>query len=519
VRVVLCVLVAVLVATVSARAQPAPAAKPPETRTPPAAPQDALGRATPRGTVLGFLSAARKGDDKVAALYLNTSLRGQAAEQLARQLFVVLDTRLPARLTQLSDQPEGSTADALHRFQEPVGTISRDDGDLEIVLERVNRSPDGWIWLFSRKTLEAIPDVYGEVDRVSIEALFPVFLVHTRIGGIRLFEWAALLLGPPLLYLVIVLLNWMLRPWFPGLLPFPVRLLLLAAAIQWVLSVVGFPILVRQFWSGVATLCTAVAVAWLLILLNARSERYVLKRFPGADMAGATSLARLARRVIDLLIVVVVALLTLWSFGINPTPALAGLGVGGIAVALAAQKTLENVIAGVSLIFDHAIHVGEVIKVNETVGTVDYIGLRSTRIRTLDRTMVTVPNGQIANMTLEALSARDKFWFHPAIGLQRQTTPAQLRSMVEGTRRLLMEHPFVDRDSVRVRFCRLGTLSLDVDVLAYVIARDWNHFLEIQEQLLFGVMEIIRQAGTAIAFPVAPATATEDRASPAAKPL
>jgi MscS family membrane protein len=137
----------------------------------------------------------------------------------------------------------------------------------------------------------------------------------------------------------------------------------------------------------------------------------------------------------------------------------------------------------------------------EVLGTVDHIGLRSTRIRTLDRTIVSIPNGQIANMSLETLSVRDKFWFHPVVGVRYETTAQQLRAVVDGIRRLLDEHRSVDRESVRVRFLRLGQFSLDVDVFAYVFARDYNHFLEIQEQLLFSVTEIVEAAGTKIAFP------------------
>jgi len=93
------------------------------------------------------------------------------------------------------------------------------------------------------------------------------------------------------------------------------------------------------------------------------------------------------------------------------------------------------------------------------------------------------------------------FWFHPSVGLVYETTPAQLRAVVDGIRRMLDEHPLIDRQSVRVRFLRLGAFSLDVDVSAYLFARDWNHFLEIQEQLLFGVTEIVANTGTQIAFP------------------
>src|SRR4029453_3207423 len=108
---------------------------------------------------------------------------------------------------------------------------------------------------------------------------------------------------------------------------------------------------------------------------------------------------------------------------------------------------------------------------------------------------------QIANASVETLSVRDKFWFHPAVGLVYETTPSQLRVVLDGVRKMLGEHPRIDRQSVRVRFLNLGAFSLDVDVFAYVFARDWNHFLEIQEELLFGVTDIVAKAGTQIAFP------------------
>ena len=195
------------------------------------------------------------------------------------------------------------------------------------------------------------------------------------------------------------------------------------------------------------------------------------------------------------------SLVILRNLGVNLTPALAGLGVGGIAVALAAQKTLENVIAGASLIFDGAVNEGDFLKVGETLGEVEHVGLRSTRLRTLDRTIVSVPNSQIASMSVETLSARDTYWFHPVVGLRYETTTEQLRRVLDGIRRLLTDHPLVDQMSIRVRFIRLGSFSLDVDVFAYLRARDWNHFLEIQEQLLFSVMNVVQEAGTEVAFP------------------
>ena len=131
----------------------------------------------------------------------------------------------------------------------------------------------------------------------------------------------------------------------------------------------------------------------------------------------------------------------------------------------------------------------------------DHIGLRSTRIRTLDRTIISVPNSQIASASLETLSVRDKFLFHHVVGLRYETTREQLRAVVDGIRGALVGEPLTEEDSVRVRFLRLGASSLDVDVFAYLRVADLNHFLELQESLLFGITEVVARAGTEIAFP------------------
>ena len=222
--------------------------------------------------------------------------------------------------------------------------------------------------------------------------------------------------------------------------PTPVRILLLAIALRWFGASVPLPLLVRQFWFNLASLLTIVGLTWLALLVSGEVEQYIRRRIASVNQAAGASLARLTRRLVDLIVLLVGLLALLRHYGVDPTPALAGLGVGGIAVALAAQKTLENVVAGASLIFDQAVQVGDTLKIGDVVGTVDQIGLRSTRMRTLDRTVVSIPNSQIANATLETLSARDRFWFHPVVGLRYETTPGQLRAALDGIRRLLLDH-------------------------------------------------------------------------------
>jgi MscS family membrane protein len=464
--------------------------------------------------VLGFLSAIKKSNTEVAALYLNTPLRGGDAALLAHQLATVLDRRLPARLNQISDKPEGSMPDPLRPDEDLVGTINTANGELDIMVERVDRGKVGTVWLFSRKTLASIPDVFQELTTPSLEQFLPEFMVNTLLANIPLFEWLALFVGMPLLFAATGILrrglSWLIGALRrrvshnaalknPRILRVPGRLLLMALVIKLVLASVTLPLLARQFWSTATLLIVIVACVWWLLLLTGSAEGYLLRRRSTAS--GSASVLRLLRRLTDGLLLFGGFLFVLHHFGINLTAALAGLGVGGIAIALAAQKTLENVIAGVSLIADDAVRVGDFLNLGDVQGTVEGVGLRSTRIRTLDRTMVSLPNGQIANMKLETLSARDKFWFHPVIALRYETTTPQLHSILNGIRELLGQHSKVDTQSVRVRFIRFGTFSLDIDIFTYTSAHDWNDFLECQEELLFRIADLVHEAGTDFAFP------------------
>jgi MscS family membrane protein len=463
--------------------------------------------------VLGFLIAARKGENEVAAQYLDTREAPKDSASLASQLFVVLDRRLPPRLNEISDRPEGTASDLLNPNLYAVGTIT--GTDLVIVLERVERGNSGPIWLFSSATLKSIPHAYEDITELPLQHAVPAFLTEFQLAGIPLYEWLLIVIGTPLTYFATVLLNRLLVAlirWILQLLrhddraikqalPQPVRFLLVAEFIRWLLSTFGLSLIARQLLATTATAITIISCVWLLMLMNERLERYVRDRLQHRSPTGAASMQRLIRRSVDVVFVVTGALILLHHFGINPTAAIAGVGVGGIAIALAAQKTLENVVGGVSLIFDEAVRVGDFLKVGDVTGTIDEIGVRSIRIRTLDRTMVIIPNGQLANMNLELISSRDKFWFHPTIPLRYETTEAQMTTIVEGVRDLLADREDIDLSSLRVRFFQLGTFSLNVEVFAYIFAGDWEQFLRIQDDLLHRIVALVQAAGTQFAFP------------------
>ena len=475
--------------------------------------------------MLGFLRAAHKGDYEAAAQYLNTPLRGKAAADLAHRLFVTLDRLLPARLNQISDRPEGSLAFLTKPGEDLVGTIRTENGDVSITVEKVagrfagDKTAPGKkdsVWLFSAKTLSAIPALSVEASAISLKQALPGFLVNTLFLRVALFEWLAVFVGLPSLYFLTFLLNRILsscvgalrrrlrrRPDLPNpvFVPNPLRLLLVAVTIQWAISRVALPLLARQFWHTTAKTITVAACVWFGILLVGAIEGIVSRRLERTNNTGSISILRLGRRTIDFSILFVGMLTELHFFGVNLNAALAGLGVGGIAVALAAQKTLENVIGGTSIIFDKVVQVGDLLTVGNSQGFVEYIGLRSTRLRTFDRTVVFVPNGQLATIPLENFARRDKFWFHPTVKLCYETTATMMRSIVEGISEFLAAHTLVDKSSVRVHLTSFAVSSLEVEIFAYVFARDWVHFLDIQQDLLLHVMEVVEMAGSRLALP------------------
>ena len=175
--------------------------------------------------------------------------------------------------------------------------------------------------------------------------------------------------------------------------------------------------------------------------------------------------------------------------------------MGVFGVVLGAQKTIENLVGSLTLIADRPVRVGDFCRFDGTMGTIVDIGIRSTRVRTLEGTYVTIPNGAFASMQIENYAFREEFLFNTTLTLRYETTNEQIKSVLEKLRAFLLEEPKVKRDPFRVRFVELGAHSLDIEIFCYVEAKDYAAFLEIKEQLLLGVVDIIREKGADFAFP------------------
>ena len=244
-----------------------------------------------------------------------------------------------------------------------------------------------------------------------------------------------------------------------------------------------------------------IAAAWAIVLLgNVLAEIIVTSpRIRARSLDEAV--ARLSSRILTFVLASLVILYGAHVLGLPVVPLVAGLGVGSLALALAAQPTIENFIAGLTLYADRPARVGDFCRFGDVLGTVEEIGMRSTRIRTLDDTVVSVPNSDFSKSRLENYSARGKFWYHPRIRLHYDTTPDQIRYILVEIRQLLYAHPRCLPDAARIRFTGFGEYSLDLDIFAYIETTNYAEYLEISEDLNLRIMNVITTAGTKLAIP------------------
>jgi len=191
----------------------------------------------------------------------------------------------------------------------------------------------------------------------------------------------------------------------------------------------------------------------------------------------------------------------LGNLGFNMSTALAGLGIGGLAIGFGAQQTIANLFGGVAVLWDEVFRVGDVCRFGDRTGVVEDIGLRSTRIRTDERTLVAIPNGTVASINLENLSRRDKILFTTKLGLRPESKADHVRFVLAEIRRLLYSHAKVETKSVRVRLTDISGSSLSVEVFAYILTRDFNEFAAIREDLLLRIMDVLEDSGGGLALP------------------
>jgi MscS family membrane protein len=413
----------------------------------------------------------------------------------------------------------------------------------EITLERVTEGPRTGQFLFSAGTVERAREFYRKTrdlpyqrevplenyaemrDYLSMSgwmispgttAGFPDWLKYS-VYRQAVWKWIGLVILTAITVLIVVGIHRLSRRGISGhsataqlrRLATPLTLLLLTPLVLDManreLTLTGR---VSEFLTMLAEAVGYFSLAWIAWTGSMLVAELVIA-LPKIPAQGLNAhLLRLTARIAGTTAVIVIIFYVSNQLGAPLYSLVAGLGVGGIAIALAAQNTLEHFIGSLALFADKPIRVGDLCRYGEDpnpnwqrIGTVESIGLRSTRIRGIDNSLTTIPNADFSKMHLVNYSMRSSILLLSVLGLRYETTDDQLRFVIASLREMLLAHPRVVDDEPRVRFAGFGDYALNVEIRVEINTADRDEFRAIREDIFLRIMKIIKDAGTGFAFP------------------
>jgi MscS family membrane protein len=468
--------------------------------------------------MLRFVALAGAGDFVEAARYLDVDpSEKDEGPELARRLKAVLDRHVDLTPGSFSALSGGTRADNLPGSTDEIGSIRSPDGKSEpVTIVRRYTGAGSPYWVFSRATVDRVDIWYGRLEHRWILEHLPAPLLRTGPGNLPWWQWLALPLLVVGIWIVAALLNRTTATalgriatrtktkWGDAIVKRLGGPLTLAWGLGLAYVVVPWLALNRAadtFARGFLRVLVFVDIFWALARLVDVAGQVIAQSRWARMRRASRSLIPLAARVakVGLLGVALVALLS--ELGYPVASLIAGLGLGGLAFALAAQKTVENLFGAFSIAADQPFREGDFVRIDDSLGTVESIGLRSTKIRTIDRTVITMPNGKLAEMKVETFAPRDRIRLGFVLGLVYGTTAAQMREVLSGITRLLRDHPKTRADTVDVHFTGLGESAMNIEVSVYFDTDDWSEFQRIREDLLLEIMDVVERAKTSVAYP------------------
>jgi MscS family membrane protein len=505
---------------------PAPTEEPsPESATPD----------SPRASLGAFLQAADSGRWQDAARYLLlTDEQRPRGAQLAERLKGVIDSRRLIDLEAVSGESGGLVDDKLPPTLEDVTASDAAATDVQLRMVKTSDA-QGSFWAFSHNTVGSIDSWYRALPDRWIRDLFAGtrFDVLLRPGFFGVLWWHWIVLP------ILAFLAWGLGRGLRSMLGSAVRGLTKRTATSLddaLLGSIGPPLTlilgIALFATGAALIqitreaiqfvrvftrpILVFAVFWALWRSVPVLVAWATTRSWAVSSPSARNMLSIASNIFRGVIVALGIIAVIAALGYPVTTVLAGLGIGGLALAFGAQKTVENVFGSVSLAVDQPFRIGDFVKVEDFVGTVEDIGLRSTRFRTLDRTVVSIPNGKLADQRLESFEVRDRMRLATTIGLTYDTTQSQMKTVLAGLERVLRTHPHIWPDAVVVKFKEFAASSLDIEIMAWFNVPTWGDFQVCRQEVLLGFMGVVEEAGAGFAFPTRTVHLVQENAAPGA---
>jgi MscS family membrane protein len=362
-----------------------------------------------------------------------------------------------------------------------------------------------------------VPTLTGSPQDTFVERLMPARLVARSYFGVSLAQWilwAASIVVPLLLFwLLALLVAWVSRRriadltrralflrWWSGVRWLLIIALTLAAHLA-SLRLLGFSLTSRVAYLRVGLFVAVIVAAllvWRLVSVTFRQASLLAMRRGRSD---TRSLIQFSERVVKAVVVLMAIFGLLALAGVDATTALAGVGIVGVAVALGAQKSVENLLGGIFLLSDQALAVGDFCRLLDREGVVEDITLRSVQLRTVEQTLLSVPAGLLAQGSIENFRTRNKILVRSVLRLRYGTTGEQVQAVLNGTRQLLASHPTIEKETARISLTSFGVQAIELELFAFVTTSDFVKFLEIREGLLLQVAQMVESSGSAFAMP------------------
>jgi MscS family membrane protein len=478
-------------------------------------PFDEYGRTTPRSSTMGLAKALSARDFDTAVNYMDLrnlpfTIDEADGPELARQLLIVADRSMIVDYEAISDDPDGHLDDGLPSYRDRITSIKTSEGIVDILMQKVPRGDGVFIWKLSNATVAKIPALDEEFGYGPIGGKLSLIFPHYYVMGLELWQWLMVLVLIVVGYILAYIASWLLfklitlqrkqrleraERFING----PLRFLILVLFVRSTFDLIAPNLIVRAIFE--ARTLFIIAVVWVLLGFVDLIMFGIAERMRKQGRADAVVLLRPATTLFKLTLIFIGIVTWLDNIGYEVTTLLAGLGIGGVAVAFAAQRTLENLIGSITIYSSQPVHVGDFCKFGNTLGVVEEIGLRATQLRTLERTVVHIPNAKFSTDVIENLTQRDKILYRTRLRLSLQTTARQMQDVLEGIRELINKHEMIDEESSRVRFLEFGEYAQEIELYVYIRTQDFAEYLQYREDINLSITNIIESSGTQLVVP------------------
>lgn len=476
---------------------------------------DSFGRDSPRSTVLGFISALGESNYARASRYINTSATNDP-ENLVREFKQALDAggRFRPDL-QISNAVEGDLSEELPPNKERVGNISIENKKIPLILERVVSKKGEQYWQFSNDTLSVIPALLEYTQPTLIERYTVAGLENKTLFNYQVVDLIAAIVLTVISFIMTYVLVWLgyhlikafysrvrsnLLP-LPSSVILPLSLVILALTLSEIMVYAGLSVALRELVNRFTEIVSWLALTWLLLqMVDVVFNRAITLSYK-KNYIERVSIIGLMRKLFKVLLLILAVIFIFGNLGFDLTTGIAALGIGGLALALGAQKTIENLVGSVVVVADAPVSIGDYCKFENYEGTVIDIGIRSSRMRTLTRTVVTVPNGDFSSIPIENFTARDMFRFFHALYIKRNTNVNTINELIVSVNEFLNEHHLTNKEWNQVYIIELRQDCYVIQLQAYINAKKASEFYDKQNSLLIDVLNKVAEYNVEHALP------------------